>query len=241
MSDSPFKFPEGVKALSFDIWLTLLNGNKAFTRPRLQLIFDMLGVPITDMEAVVAAYKASDKYYNLLMEETGRDFGFSHRIGMMFRDLKVMRNMPYDHEVDAIQRAVGQLRSQPEYRPTFIEPDLPETLKALMRKGYYLGLLSNTGMDDRAVMEPVLKALGIWDLFDVAIFTSEDGRAKPNPELFLHMAKSLYAKPGEVLHIGDNVVADWEAHKAGLHAVVYAPKGKEGYPFITSMKELLTP
>jgi HAD superfamily hydrolase (TIGR01509 family) len=140
--------------------------------------------------------------------------------------------------ISAIQVKVGALRCQPEYLPVLIEPDLLHTLQALSDQGFVLGLLSNTGMDNLQVMEPVLKTLGLWNLFTVFVFSSEDGRAKPNPDLFRHMANEFGLEPNRVLHIGDNTNADYRAIEAGMNAVVYAPKGSE-LPHITSMGELL--
>lgn len=234
-----FTVPTGVEAICFDIWKTLLSGNKAFTRPRLQLIFNLLGHHDVDVEALRTAYLTADKYFNNLAEEHCRDYGLRDRIEMMYVALGISDETPDDDMIEQIQSEVARLRMHPDYMPAFIEPDLPATLTALRGQGYSLGLLSNTGMDNEVVMEAVLRQLGIWDYFDVRVFTSEDGRAKPNPDLFLDTAQLLSTKPDGTLHVGDNVIADYLAIEAGLHAVVFAPDGIEGYPSIQSMKELL--
>lgn len=237
-----YTFPPQVNALSCDIWRTLLVGNSAFTRPRLRRTFDLLGHPGIDVEKLRTAYMRANKFYNEESERQLRDFGLSERLEMMYQDLGIMSSVPGESALRAIQVEVGKLRLQPDFMPTFIEPDLPETLRALRDQGLALGLLSNTGIDNEVVMESVLRKLGIWDFFDVHLFSCEDGRAKPHPELFRHMAKRLRAEPQQVLHIGDNPNADCRATEAGLHAVLYTPKGApEGntLPFITSMKELL--
>jgi HAD superfamily hydrolase (TIGR01509 family) len=234
-----YTIPKQVTALSFDIWKTLLGGNKAFTNVRLRLIFDELDLPGVDIEQVHAAYKRADKFFNDEAEHTMTDYGMGERLQMMFATLGIDQSVPDARAIAAIQAKVGKLRCQPEYLPPLLEPDLPDTLQKLKDQGLVLGLLSNTGMDDVQVMEPVLKKVGIWDYFQVRIFSSEDGRAKPNPDLFRRMARELKAAPHEVLHIGDNTNADFRAIKAGLHAVVYAPDGSS-YPHITSMTQLVT-
>lgn len=234
-----YTIPRQVTALSFDIWKTLLGGNKAFTRARLRLIFDELGLPDVDIEQVHGAYRRADKFYNDEAEHTMTDYGMGERLQMMFAALGIDQPVPDPRAIAAIQAKVGKLRCQPEYLPLLLEPDLPDTLQKLKDQGLVLGLLSNTGMDDVQVMEPVLKKVGIWDYFQVRIFSSEDGRAKPNPDLFRRMARELKAAPHEVLHIGDNANADFRAIKAGLHAVVYAPEGST-YPHISSMTQLVT-
>ncbi len=237
-----YTIPGEVGAISFDIWKTLLNGNKAFTRMRLRTIFDELGHTEIDVELLRTAYLRADLFYNNEAERMGRDFGMADRLRLMFEDLGIKAAVPEPEVIRTLQAKVGELRCQPQYMPTFIEPDVRETLKALRNQGFVLGLLSNTGMDSIAVMEPVLCQLGIWELFHTRVFTSEDGRAKPNPDLFRDTARLLGMEPHQVLHVGDNQNADCRAVEAGLHAVLYAPDGEpEGntFPFVTSMKELL--
>lgn len=233
-----YTIPKQVTALSFDIWKTLLGGNKAFTSIRLRTIFNRLDIPIVDIDQVREAYKRADKFYNDEAEHTMMDYGMAERLQMMFAFLDIDKAVPDAATIASIQGEIGALRSMPKYLPRLLELDLPQTLQALKDQGFILGLLSNTGMDDVQVMEPVLKALGIWDLFQVRIFSSEDGRAKPNPDLFRRMARELKVAPNQVLHIGDNQYADYRAITAGLHAVVYAPEDSS-YPHITSMHQLL--
>lgn len=238
-----YRIPEGVEAISFDIWRTLLRGNKAFSRHRLRLAFDRLGHSDVDVELLFKAYIEADRFYNNHSEHTGRDYGMSERLEMMFSALGIQSAVPEAAVIREIQAAVGQLRLRSEYMPTLTEPDLLETLAKLRDQGFILGMLSNTGIDNSQVMELVLKQLGMWDLFEVAVFSCDDGRAKPNEGLFLDTATKLGAKPNRVLHVGDNSNADcYGADAAGLHCVLYAQKGEpEGnqYPFITSMKQLL--
>ena len=234
-----FTMPATVTCLSFDIWNTLIRGNKEFTRPRLALIFKLLGYPEVDIEDLREAYLESSHFFDHLSEQTGLDFGIAPRIERMTSTLDLSVVLPGAEALRSIQRQVGVLRLESRYMASLTEPDLIETLKLLRASGYRLGLLSNTGMDDHDVMEPTLKKLGIWELCDVMLFSSKNGLAKPNPTLFRQMAGEFEVVSSAVLHIGDNVNADYRAWEAGLESVVYAPKGNNEYPSIASMKELL--
>jgi FMN phosphatase YigB (HAD superfamily) len=243
LADNPvqptFVVPAEVTCLSFDIWKTLLNGNPAFTRPRMALLFDRLGQTGIDVELLRKAYLDGSKTLDRVSEETGIDQGMRERVQAMYTYLGIDAVIPQDEELTRIQCEVGALRLQPQFIPTLIESDLVDTLVSLKEAGYRLGLLSNTGFDDRSVMEPLLVKLGLWEHFEVALFSSEEGIAKPSPELFFRMVEQFGVLPGEVLHIGDNINADYRAREAGLEAVVYAPGSDTTLPSIRSMKELL--
>jgi FMN phosphatase YigB (HAD superfamily) len=236
-----FVIPSNVTAISFDIWNTLLRGNKEFTGPRLRLIFDMLGYTGLSTASLVNAYKITGPLSDLKSETTGVDCGMDERLASMYQELGITDKVPSSEYLSTIQVAIGELRRQQEFMPTLIEPDLLITLETLCDRGYGIGLLSNTGMDNGMSMVPILRDLGIWPLVDTAVFSSDDGRAKPNLEIFWRIAEELHAEPHEVLHIGDNTTADYRAIEAGLQAVVYSPNGSTRLPHIKSMKELLNP
>lgn len=224
----------GIKAISLDAWDTLLRGNSKVTRLRLRLIARMLGVKVTDndVEALVESYRASALYYNLQSDLTGRDYGFRYRIGKMFELAGVSAPMTDgvltvpDETIEAIQHAVSRLRSQPEYLPFLIEDDLLNTLASLRESRLKIAILSNSGADGPLVMVPILTELGIMKHIDLAIFSAEDGRTKPHPGLFRRLAEGLELGPNEILHIGDNSIADVQgARNVGMQSLLYAPRG----------------
>ena len=236
-----FTVPAGVTCLSFDIWRTLLLGNPEFTRPRLTLLFELLGWPGRDVESLREAYLASDRHFDDLSEETGLDYPLGPRVQHMLDRLGIRDPAPAPEAISAIQKRVGALRLVDAYMPALTEPDLIDTLTRLRDAGYRLGLLSNTGLDNVQVMRPLLEKLGIWQRCEVHLFSSEEGIAKPNPALFHRMADRFGVRPGEVLHIGDNANADYRAVEAGLKSVLYAPQGGTELRSIRSLRELLPP
>jgi FMN phosphatase YigB (HAD superfamily) len=235
-----FEIPQDVRVISFDIWKTLLNAKSGFTWPRLEIIFRYLGLLDLGQDAIMASYKKAEKALNLLAEQTGYDTGMAERIEFMLKDLDISGvAVPDDEAIGILQRESGRIRMLPAFRPTLTEPDLLETLRGLKDAGYRLGTLSNTGMGDCRMVKPILERLGLAELMNVMLFSCEDGRAKPNKGLFHHMAEQFGVKPHEVMHIGDNVDADYVgAILAGLNAVLYAPKGRDDTRHIRSMKDL---
>lgn len=79
-------------------------------------------------------------------------------------------------------------------RPTPLAKAVPQ-----LAKKYYLAAASNR----KTSAIPVLEMLGIADRF-VAIVTSADAPAKPDPGMILLALAKLHVKPSEAVFIGDN-------------------------------------
>ncbi len=111
-------------------------------------------------------------------------------------------------------------------------PEVLSTLTSLKASGMELGIISN--FDSR--LFPVMRGLGIADLFDTITISSLAQAAKP--------ATDKHAvDPEEALHVGDSLREDVEgAEKAGLHAVLLDRRGtaqRSGVQTIKSLDELM--
>lgn len=230
--------PNGsIKVVSYDIWKTLLAGNKAFTAPRMQLLVERLGLTAS-IDQMVTAYRASDKHFNDNAEVTGLDGGMAERLAMMFDILGYPASqLPDTATMDELQASIGALRCRPEYMPPLLEQDLLETFDRIAALGIRQVLISNTGMDSGPVMRPVLGQLGILPRVEQAFFSAELGVAKPNPAIYKVVAEKLGAEPTSILHVGDNLRADYNgATAAGCQALHYATVSD--VPHITHIRQL---
>ena len=114
-------------------------------------------------------------------------------------------------------------------------PEVLSTLDELRRRDLELGIVSN--FDSR--LFPVLKGLGIADLFDTVTISSLAHAAKPSPKIFELALEQHAVEPGEAIHVGDSVRDDVEgATKAGLNAVLLAREGKQAPPGVQSIRTL---
>ncbi|KAF3324259.1 haloacid dehalogenase-like hydrolase domain-containing protein 3 [Carex littledalei] len=86
-----------------------------------------------------------------------------------------------------------------------------ETLHELKDAGVKLAVVSN--FDTR--LRKLLKDLGVADLFDANIISSEVGYEKPAPEIFSVALDQIKVEASKTVHIGDDEKAD----KAGAYAV----------------------
>jgi putative hydrolase of the HAD superfamily len=73
-----------------------------------------------------------------------------------------------------------------------------------------LGIISN--FDAR--LRTVLGHLGIAELFEVVVISSEVGADKPDPWIFQRALEMAGVAPGAALHVGDDPECDWEAAEA---------------------------
>lgn len=87
-------------------------------------------------------------------------------------------------------------------------------LKELRRRGKKVYLLSNA---QRLFTEPELRSLGIYDLFDDVLISSDIGFMKPSRQFYTALLKKHSLDPKDSVMIGNDWQADaWGAHKNGL-------------------------
>jgi HAD superfamily hydrolase (TIGR01662 family) len=88
-------------------------------------------------------------------------------------------------------------------------PKAKRTLITLRKRGYKLGLISNTHW---RTLEDVTKEFE--SLFDVVTLSYEHGYTKPHPSIFLVTLNKLGTKANRCLHVGDDPVADVQGAKS---------------------------
>lgn len=108
-----------------------------------------------------------------------------------------------------------------------------ETLKLLKAAGHSLNVLTAS---PHVTLDPCLKRLGIFDLFDNVWSCDDFFTTKANPEIYLQAAKRLGVKINELIFIDDNYNADKTAKEAG--AIVYGIYDDSSREFIDEMKSV---
>jgi len=88
-----------------------------------------------------------------------------------------------------------------------LAPDTHLLLEALRERGLLLGLVSNA-FDPPDLLHRDLAQLGVTERLDVAVFSSEIGRRKPDPAIFEHALGAIGVEPDDALFVGDNLAND---------------------------------
>lgn len=118
-----------------------------------------------------------------------------------------------------------EIRFAPRYRAAFeadlaAVPGVADVLDALAASGTSFCVASNS---DHAHVDHVLTLTGLADRFDGRAFSAEDvRRGKPAPDLFLHAARLMGARPERTVVVEDSVFGVRAAHAAGMTCLAYA-------------------
>ena len=129
-------------------------------------------------------------------------------------------------------------------------PETAEVIKELFRRGYRLGLVSNTTSSTEA--PEALKEHGLISYFETIILSAAVGRRKPDPAILLEATDRMGIKPGSCAYIGDLPDRDVAgSRQAGFSkAILIHCRSGEGSPpiddpnlepdhHIVNLKELL--
>jgi HAD superfamily hydrolase (TIGR01509 family) len=105
-----------------------------------------------------------------------------------------------------------------EYSATRMKvfPALAALVKELAARSMPLALASGSS---RRVIEQVLSSIGLKDFFSAIISSSEVGKGKPDPEIFLLAASRLGVDPKSVLVFEDSRAGVEGASNAGMHCI----------------------
>ena len=88
-----------------------------------------------------------------------------------------------------------------------------ETIKELKSRGASLNVLTAS---PHSMLDPCLKRLGIFELFDNVWSCDDFGTTKADPEIYRAAAERIGAEVGDILFLDDNFNADRTAKSAGM-------------------------
>lgn len=120
-----------------------------------------------------------------------------------------------------------------------LDRDAMSVLSEIRERRYATALVTN--FDHYPYVRSLLPRLGIADLFDEVVISSEVGFDKPQPEIFHLALQNLRVAPGSAVHIGDDDVDISGAHAAGVRPIRISRKGRVNgdETTVTSLRELL--
>ena len=135
-----------------------------------------------------------------------------------------------DHEQRCWDRAVR------------LAPAALETLDRLRALGVRTAVASNAPFPPE-MMRRQLDGNGIGQRVDAVVFSSEVGRRKPAPELYLAALEAVKTAPERALYVGDRYAEDYEGpRRLGIPALLCTALARQpapdGVPAIATLAEL---
>ncbi len=130
-----------------------------------------------------------------------------------------------------------------------VYPETIPVVQELHRRGYFLGVVSNT--ISRTEIPLVLDALNLSQYFKAVLLSSVFGKRKPDPAILLEAAKRLEVSPADCAYIGNRLDRDvLGARQAGFATVMIVHHGHHSDPqpgdagmlpdrFIRNLREIL--
>lgn len=197
-----------IKHISFDLWLTLIKSHPEFKERRaifLRKEFNPFGYSAKKIMVIV---QSVDKVSDRLNEINGKKVTTER----MYR--RILQKLGYDPEtvstdvLNAIKLEVYDLFMK--YQPGLLNGSIQQMLHSLKNEGYSLNISSNTGYIEGTTIVATLKNLNIFEYFEFCIFSDEIGRSKPSTGFFEKVFERTGLEKWEVLHVGDNLKADYE-------------------------------
>jgi HAD superfamily hydrolase (TIGR01509 family) len=127
-------------------------------------------------------------------------------------------------------------------RTVRLAPDALQTLERMRSRGLRTAVASNAPFPPEMLHRQV-HVNGIAQRVDAVVFSSEVGRRKPAPELYLAALGPLGVAPARALHVGDRVVEDYVGpRRLGMRAVLCTALARTeapaGVPTIARLADL---
>jgi putative hydrolase of the HAD superfamily len=204
------------RAVVFDLGGTLINWPDwdGGAPAKWSAAYDAIAtrVPGVAREAFIGAMRGAEKRH---WERVDKEHWSGPPTGLVsdgYRALEVhAENGLLLATMDAYARAVAGWST--------VFPDTRDTLRLLRKRGYRLGLLSNTWWAAEW-HNADLAAHGLSDLLDEVMYTSDLPHSKPHASVFAEIARRLDVPPPSCVMIGDRQIDDVSGAKAaGMRGV----------------------
>ena len=214
------------KHYSFDLWLTLIKSNPAFKAERTRYFHAKFNSAGKSEEEVALIFRQVDLMVNAINEKTGKNIDADEMYVMVISIMNNYSTAFQDVDLDLLYQEMEELLLK--YLPLLYCEACIDVLCKLKREGLStISILSNTGFVKGSTLRKVLRRLGLDEMMDFQLYSDEFRMSKPNPAFYRLMLDSIDKKKHpdlklhEIIHVGDNPVADIAgAQAAGIKTLL---------------------
>ncbi|PTT43035.1 phosphoglycolate phosphatase [Chryseobacterium sp. HMWF028] len=198
---------------SFDLWLTLIKSHPEFKAKRVELFSSFFNVD-KPIEKVAKTVKYYDDLCNTINEVTGGNIDTFEIYLMILGALDVDVKLLTKEKLNDFYTKSEELFL--EYRPVVIFENVHGFFENIKILGKTINILSNTGFIKGKTMRKFLIHENLDQYIDFHIYSDEINCSKPNPLIFQEVKNKIKDQDlplDQILHIGDNPVADYQGAK----------------------------
>jgi len=212
---------EKFKHYSFDLWLTLIKSNRYFKKASAEYFYRNFNFLKKSIDEVESIFKEVDVTCNRINEITGKNIDSDEMYLLALHKINGKIDLISEITLSDIYMDIEEIIFN--YLPEIYDKDTLGTLKKIKNENrdVTMNILSNTAFIKGETLRKILNELALAKYFDFLIFSDEVGYSKPNINIFnltwneiLKIRKdSTILKKEEVIHVGDNFIADIEGSK----------------------------
>lgn len=193
---------------------------------KLAVIFDMDGVLLDTARFNSLSFDELLQPKGLNMDILADKYGEGFRGTSLVKMLGVIKE---DHgiefDVQDFSKQAGEIAFELMDKENITgDPHLELLLKELKNAGILVGIGTSSL---RWRVEPILNRLGIRDYFEVIVTAEDVPEHKPNPHVFLEVARQLDIEPGNCIVIEDARSGIEAAHNGNMKAVAFTAYNSE--------------
>ena len=193
------------------------------------VVFDCDGVMFDSRQANIHYYNHMLRHFGLPpMTETAVDFVHCHTADESIQH--IFQGTPYTNEALAYRWKVDYT---PFIRDMIMEPGLKDLLEWLKPR-FGLAVATNRGN----TIGEVLKTHGLTGFFDLVVSSLDVEQSKPHPESLFKILDFFQVGPERILYVGDSVVDEETARRAGVPLIAYKNKSLTADRHIEDLAEI---
>jgi len=214
-----------LRAIAFDLWETLITDTPELSAQQKRLRLEWMERILRrhgyggTAQQIEMAHRQSWHRCQELYWALDRDISSRTQIDHFLEALEL--EISEEATLDALEEAYA--RAAVEVLPSTVD-GAAALLAEVKRRGFRVGLISNTGRTPGSALRDILDRLGLARFIDSMVFSNEHGECKPRKSIFEALRKSLDVPFDEMLFVGDNLFVDVHgAQQCGMRAVHFAP------------------
>jgi FMN phosphatase YigB (HAD superfamily) len=197
-----------IKHYSFDFWNTIAYSNSEFKKKRAELVAGLIKNNFSISDVSEAFAKVGTTYNK--QQESG--LGILSPFNLLDKVLNELTPSISYYDLNSLKFEIDSLFLK---YPPHLDNNLNSIIERIQFHGKTCSITSNTAFISGDVIWQFLSDAKLLDNFSFTLFSNDVGFGKPSSKMYEHLylkAKVIHPqlKKSEVLHIGDNEVADYK-------------------------------